>query len=159
MKRTPQGDIALSIKTHGCAIFPVSTGSGYFAYTIGLSDHGSAEVIMYARNLETLMRMMSNVVGHVLIGKMSFEPDIPLDDFANVPVVFKHVPEPKARERAAHAFYWFESKGVVPNFLQLVLPDRSSRFHWEPGFDSEFMAYQEDLSSTVLIQSFEFQED
>ena len=136
-----------AIREHGWFAIHVQEEEGLpgFSYTSGFwLRFGQPEIIVFAlpratihdilwtrfRDLEAEVRPPQALPVPGVLGNL---------DAAFFPVAKRHHAEHLGWSR------WFYGGDDFP-CLQLVWPDRSNRFPWEPGFDPSMLASQPDLS-------------
>ena len=137
--------IQTSIQTAGFAVMAVHDDEGYsFAYSIGFTELGHPEVIIYGLRTDISHRLMWDMYTLVKSGK-TIEPDVPRIDLANLPCTFKRVTAENVREFCCQGVFWYEEQSKPVEYLQLVLPDKDGKMPWNKGYDSYLMRCQKHL--------------
>lgn len=123
----------------GHAVIATNDGRRSFAYTIGLTELGFPEVIVFGLP-ENYAAMFLNQIAALMKATGEIADGTLNDELAHMPTAFKTVTAHQAREFACQAVYRY---GCDLNdklrFLQMVVPDRSGKMPWEDGYDSTYM--------------------
>lgn len=134
-------DIEARIQVHGFVVIATATetakGDLSMAYTIGLSDEGLPELILFGipqRSAHVLLNEAANMLRQ---GKLPV--DVPLTELASMPTYMREV-TPEAA--APYIIQANERAGRTLPALQLVWPDPAGRFPWDPDMDAKFADIQ-----------------
>jgi hypothetical protein len=101
-------------------------------YTIGLTNHGQPELILFGLPPDISRPALHAVAGDVIEGRRTFSAGQRADDvLEGHEVLFVAVTEPDRHLPAAAQFY--ADKGAAVEALQIVWPDRHHRWPWQPG--------------------------
>lgn len=130
------------IKEYGYTVIFVFAGesdedSAPFAYTVGLTEKGHPEMIVFGMPHTTAHRLISLAVEQLLEDKLVIGE--PVSEIATCDMIFQHV-EPS---RAADYIYQANdrAKRDLPA-IQMVWPDRNGKFPWDADFEKEFEGKQ-----------------
>ena len=128
-----QGDIKKKIDEHGFMIIGVGGTSRQpgFQYTIGLTDTFGFEIIVFGLPYEIGGEILNNIYHQ---GKP--ELDIPVDNVANLPVMFKECNDALAKLYAVQAFNHYNEPLKI---VQMVLSDQHGKLPGDPEFDHAYM--------------------
>jgi hypothetical protein len=134
-------NIADIIAQQGWAVITIQAdvNAPAHSYTIGLTDKGLPEVIIFGLPAEDATSLLGNIA-HQLVDGLSYSENTPLTKvFAGANAYLKPVAGPAAREnlRLASEFY---PEGIAG--LQLVWPDETGLFPWQEGFNELLRAAQ-----------------
>jgi len=112
-----------------------------FAYTIGLyHSFGHPEIIVIGLPGEAAHAVL-NTAGESIRAGREYADDTRTDEFLNnYSCTFKSVPERQFQAYFGWALWFYEGKGFQA--LQLVYPDRSHNWPWEPGAEQGFRSTQ-----------------
>ncbi|WP_311061595.1 DUF4262 domain-containing protein [Pseudomonas aeruginosa] len=111
----------------------IAEGTIAMAYTMGLSDQGLPELLLFGIGGEPAMEILNTAADMLRSGELPV--DVPVEKLLNLPIVVKAVPPEAAAE------YIVQANGRAGRqlpALQLVWPDPEGRFAWEPQFDEGF---------------------
>lgn len=101
-------------------------------YTIGLTDHAQAELILFGLPPDIARPVLQAVANDVIAGRRTFIAGQHADDvLEGHPVQFVAVTEPDRYLPVAAQFY--AVTGAAVEALQIVWPDRHNRWPWQPG--------------------------
>lgn len=121
-----------------------------FVYSVGLYlSFGHPELIVVGLRPNVGHALIADVVERLRAGSHVSWDTRYSDIVENFDVVFKVMDESKFREYLGYALWFYRS--LLPDSfptLQLVWPDRSGSFPWEPGFDPALAERQPLLSRT-----------
>jgi len=131
--------IADRVRRNGWAVptvFGDETGPPW-AYTVGIwHTYGGPELAMFGGPVEGMMGIINSIGRRIAEGAMVGVGD-QLDDACGYPLAIRPVHlswRMTSMFAVSDSFYGW----VRPACLQVVWPDRGSRFPWEPGFDPAF---------------------
>ncbi len=129
------------IRRHGWMIQGVGGGEEElsYAYTIGLSQDGHPEILVFGLAQEVFHPMLNELAGRVVQGGQGLPLRHRIDDVATYPIQLI----PIARPYRTHQYAFFNVarrfyRTVIVNAVQLVWPDAMGRFPWEDGFDTRY---------------------
>ncbi|KTF69989.1 DUF4262 domain-containing protein [Sphingomonas sp. HT-1] len=140
-------DFVEKVRQYGWAFTSVPAdeqGPG-FRFTTGLwHSTGHAELILFSMKRDIVRDVFADLFRAAKAGNRLPTSESTDRAFANLPayafpVATRFYPEYLGRSR------WFYGGDDFP-CLQIVWPDRESRFPWQPGFNPEFADDQPDLS-------------
>ena len=134
----PQTHIASLIRQGVHAIMAVHDEKYNFAYTVGLTEHGLPELLIFGVSGQTA-HIILNVAAYYMRENGEFKDGQITDELGTMPNSFKSVRPDVATRYACQAGYRYESLRVQPRYLQVVLPDRAGKMPWDAGFDGEHM--------------------
>lgn len=114
------------------------------SYTVGLTALGLPEIVVFGLP-QDVARHLLNAAG-TLLRERRLPTDTPVEEIANLPLVFKSIPADVAEEnlRVAAA----RAKGPIAA-LQMIFPDPKGLFPWEAGFAPHLA-----LTQPTLYRSF-----
>lgn len=133
-----RAEFLANIEQHGFAVrgvFPTEAlEHPPFNYTVGIAKTwGLPELIVSGVNMEVASHLFWSVVDRIKAGN-PVQPDVPIEEIAGVPVVFKRCPKQGlVMERMTGAV---NIHGDRPwEVLQLVWPDPQGFFPWDADYD------------------------
>ena len=125
------------IKQYGCSIIATETDGTSMSYTVGLSDSGLPEILVFG---------LPPAAAHVILNdaaKLLKEDKLPLDtpipELASLPFVCKQVP---AERGVGYVNVAITRAGKPVNLIQLVWPDKDGHFPWQEKFDTKLRQLQ-----------------
>lgn len=113
--------------------------TGHVSHTVGLAKEHGCEVIMSGVRQEVAAMFLDIIAAGMRRGRMLI-PNVKDDRWTDMPCVFKG-----CEGRQLHKEYVFEADnywGYEVSVMQMVIPDRTGKFPWEPGYDQKHMASQ-----------------
>ena len=135
-----------NIKEFGHSVIGTATGSDDnipMSYTIGLSDDGIApELIVFGLPPKIAVALLNDAAKLFKNGQLPL--DTPIEEIANLPIIFKAVSPQVAAEYILQAN---SRAGREIPAIQMVLPDTTGLFPWDVGYD-------EDMAKTQLTLYF-----
>ncbi len=122
-----------------------------YSYTVGLSKYNLPEIMSIGLPHNVAQVIMNDAVKMLIEGKITTEPQKPIEGLANVPVGFRHDSETNALQMLARmSDRWASSRGIErPKVIQLVYADESGLLPWDPGCDEKIVHMQD---PDVLLQ-------
>jgi hypothetical protein len=103
-----------------------------FSYTVGLAARGLPELLAFGLPHQIAQPILNDLARR-LIDQGSLPMDVPVDQVVRgFPVVFRKLAPARARPFVRAAA---QRAGGAVEVIQLVWPDPSGRFPWEPDFD------------------------
>lgn len=135
---TMQRAIHNNIVSHGLHVqyvFPCQPGDKEFAYTIGLSAKYGYELIVFGLPAMGAVHILNTIALSLADEPLLF--DTPIDDFTNLPVLFKRCDPALLGTHVQQAFNYYRRDDVP--FVQMVLCDKRGRFPDSPLFDHAYM--------------------
>ncbi|GIE87805.1 DUF4262 domain-containing protein [Actinoplanes regularis] len=139
-QETELGQIGEAIARSGVYLqfVPQPTALETCWYTIGLTEHGHPELILFGLPPDICRPALLAVAGEVIAGRRVLTAGQCADDvLEGHQVEFVAVTEPDRHLPAAAQFYAF--RGAAVQALQIVWPDRYHRWPWQPGTRVEDM--------------------
>lgn len=114
----------------GC-LFVSGDGDLPFAYTVGLSARGCAELIIVGYFPPDIAKTLVNGAGLLMVREKfkAFEVSVPYLGIANAPTRFVIVSEQCKQQYMVQAFNYFGNWNF--NAQQLVWPDMKGKYPWE----------------------------
>ena len=101
-------------------------------YTVGLTDHGHPELILFGLPPDIARPALRTVAEEIIDGRRAFTSGQYADDvIEGHEVQFVTVIEPERHLPVAAQFY--AAKDAAVEALQIVWPDRYHRWPWQPG--------------------------
>ncbi|MEV6601518.1 DUF4262 domain-containing protein [Actinoplanes sp. NPDC051346] len=101
-------------------------------YTIGLTDHGHPELILFGLPPDISRPVLHEIAADIIAGRRTYAAGQHADDvLEGHRVQFVAVSEPDRHLPAAAQFY--AASGSAVRALQIVWPDRYHRWPWQPG--------------------------
>lgn len=150
-------NIQENIDQHGCFIVQVPADDYLpaFAYTIGLYQRFQhPEIICFGLSLEVMASLLNDACSQIKTG-VAFTTDTLYDGFLEgYPVQFLPVDAAYYPYYPAVGCYFYEHASFP--VLQLLWPDKQSRFPWEPDFNPDWRRKQPLLDRNA---DFMFQEE
>ena len=142
-----QAHIKSSIQDFGFATLAIHDHDSHttFTYSVGFTDLGHSEVLIYGLRQELAHQFLWTLYNAIKSGK-TFETDVPYDELANLPTVFKHMTGSNIREYCVQGVQWY---GKTVDYMQMVLPDKDGKMPWETGYDAHLMRCQKELWETI----------
>lgn len=141
-------DLEQRIKTYGVAILGTATetphGELSLSYTIGLSDLGLPEILVFGLPMQAAHVILNAAVSRLKEGNLPL--DVPVTELANLPTCFRAVAPTAA---APYIIQANNRAGRELPALQLVWPDTRGRFPWEPEAEARFKCVQPELYSKL----------
>lgn len=133
-----------NIRQYGVSIIGTTTdtpnGEVSMSYTIGLSDAGKSEILVFGLPHEAAVMFLNDAAKR--LRKDTLPLDVPVHDLGNFPMVFREVPAAMAVDYIIQANH---RAGRDVSVIQMVWPDPHGRFPWEPGFEERFVRMQPPL--------------
>lgn len=110
-----------------------------FYYSIGLTQLGHPEVIVFGLPLQYGTSTVNRFFVEVKNGEITSEPQV-IRDWFNLPVHVINVDDDAARYfgNQAYQYYLNEDPTLTPRFVQLVVTDRNGVAPWEDDFENHF---------------------
>ena len=144
------------IEAYGCHIVLIET-DGYlpaFAYTIGLyENYGRPEIIVFGLKTE-LMGILLNHAQDLLRDNGVLLPNILYEGFIDgYPIQFLEVKDEHFPDYFGYGG-WYRGNFDYPA-LQLVWPDKESKWPWEEGFDERWTRKQKLLDRDTGFKFYE----
>jgi hypothetical protein len=143
--------IIADVETHGWHVIRVFEDgrSPEFAYTVGLwKSFRHPEIIIIGLPADTA-HVILNDAGEAIRSGERFVPGMESNAFLEgYPVAFREIPKHLQWPYLGFA-YWFYEGADVPA-VQLVYPDRESRWPWEQGVSEGFRAMQPVIADEAL---------
>jgi hypothetical protein len=140
-----QQDIADKIAQHGFMVMAVggSHTEPSFAYTIGLTERGHPELIVFGLSA----RYAHQIIHNVLVEMASEVPadGVLVENVANMPLVLRTVLDTEAEKYCVQGAYYYNARLKAPRYMQLVLPDANGRFPWDDGYAATTRKIQPEL--------------
>lgn len=106
-------------------------------YSIGLSDIGLPEIVTFGLPAAVATHIINDAAKLLREGKLAL--DTPIDNISTLPLVFKAVTPENAAEYIIQANHRLNRQ--LPA-IQMIWPDKESRFPWEKEFDKNFQGIQ-----------------
>ena len=130
-------NIERHIQKTGFSIICVSGGSGRagFCYTIGLSDKYGHEILVFGLPPEHAMPIINHVASSPAFPAL----DVPLDEYTNLPVMFKRCTLDLADLHEQYVCQADNYYGRPVEVVQMILSDRNGRLPGHAEFDQEHM--------------------
>lgn len=129
------------IREHGLAVIGTSVTTEHgelpMSYTIGLSDIGKSELVVFGLPAQSAMVMLKDAAA--LYRKDGLLLNQPVEQIGNLPVVFKPVLPAAAAEYIHQAN---ARAGRDLPAIQMVWPDPAGLFPWDQGFAKRFIPMQ-----------------
>lgn len=139
---TPQDQIARHINDFGFSVMGVFGGQGSppFAYTVGLTEtYNHPELLVVGMGQKTAAILFNAIAAKLKSpGGLIIDGDI-MTDIANLPIAFKKISRGMASHYAFQCLYWYAGKKVQPEFMQMVMSDRSGNLPWSEDYDIAYM--------------------
>lgn len=137
-----------AIIQHGNAI--IQTETHYqgkmvtLVYSVGLSDIDLPEIVTFSLPAVTATHIINDAAKLLREGNLPL--DTPIDNICTLPLVFKAV----APENAAEYIIQANNRSLrqLPA-IQMIWPDKESRFPWEKDFDKNFLGIQPQLYANL----------
>jgi hypothetical protein len=146
--------IGADIKTHGHSVMAVCRAAGEenvapkgdfsFAYSIGCYTDLGFELLLCGMNPTHSVVIINSIAKHLRKTPGNVPLNVPLDGFANLPLMLRSADPEKTAEYVVGARAYFEqplahyNQGVMP-VVQIVIPDREGKFPEDPHFDHAYM--------------------
>lgn len=131
-----QETISSHVKQYGLAIqcvFPTAEDEGpFFMYTIGMTNIGAAEVIVFGLSPDIMMGAINELYIDIKEGRVDRNAEI-LNDMLSVPILSHTVDKKSASEYGVQAFEYYKRFGMTPTFRQLVWPDANGVYPHQEG--------------------------
>lgn len=110
------------------------------SYTVGLSDNGLPELVVFGIPAEIAKQILNRAADRLRAGKL--QRNVPLDQIATLPLVFKDVPASLASDYVHVAN---RRAGREVPAIQMVWPDSAGKFPWDESFDAAMKGIQPTL--------------
>ena len=134
-------EITNQIKEYGCSIISTETDGTRMAYTVGLSDSGLPEIVVFGLPAATAHGILNDAAKLLKEDKLPL--DAPISQLAKLPLVCKQVPAERGVESINVAIVWADVWAGRPvNLIQLVWPDEKGHFPWQKKFDKKLRRFQ-----------------
>ena len=130
-------EIGNHIKEYGCSIISTDTDGTRMAYTVGLSDSGLPEIVVFGLPPASAHGILNDAAKLLKEDKLPL--DAPISELAKLPLVCKQVPAERGVGYINFAIIW---AGRPVNLIQLVWPDEKGHFPWQKKFDKKLHRYQ-----------------
>jgi hypothetical protein len=125
------------IKEYGCSIIATDTDGMSMSYTVGLSDSGLPEIVVFGLPSASAHAILNDAAKLLKEDKLPL--DAPISGLANLPCVCKHV----LAERGVGYINAANARAGRPvNLIQLVWPDEKGHFPWQKKFDKKLRRFQ-----------------
>ena len=115
---------------------PVEDPGPTYAYTIGLTDAGVAELLIVGLDLRMMEELLHNAVPIHM--REELQPGGETDGIANVHFRVEAVHDLKPMQQVLNFYGDPHNKAGIVRGLQLLWPDPDGRFPGEPGYDQRF---------------------
>lgn len=114
------------------AVPPGDEGEPGFHYTVGLTEYGYPELVVYGVADEMGHWLLNNLADRVVEGE-TFSDGDPVSEMLQDNYQPRLWTVTRFKDSLGVAFDMYGEGNVTAR--QLVLPDRENRFPWDPGYD------------------------
>lgn len=140
-----QAMLARHIREHGVVIqfvFATEEHPGpTFAYTIGMTDIGAPELIVFGFPQELAGGLMNHLFNEMRTCNMPRDLE-KIEDLMSVPLLLESIDSEVAGEYAVQADVYYAQRERKPVFKQILWPDEKGCYPYEKGFDRELKDIQ-----------------
>ena len=137
----PQNELFLKIdaiiKREGFAFLSIGQDGDTppFSYTVGITEtYERPELIIFGVSQSVANAVFNGFVAKIKNSECFNDGDIVVE-LLNMPVAIKAVSKEIAMPFALNVGSRYRGSRHVPSFQQIVYPDQSGKFPWEPGYD------------------------
>jgi hypothetical protein len=131
-----QETISSHVNQYGLAIqcvYPTAEEDvPFFMYTIGMTNIGAAEVIVFGLIPDIMMDVINELYVDIKEGRVDKKTEI-FNDMLSVPVLSHVVDKKSASEYGVQAFEYYKQRGMTPTFRQLIWPDANGVYPHQEG--------------------------
>lgn len=116
-----------------------------FSYTVGITEtYGCPELMIFGVGQNVADAVFNGLATRIKNGERFNDGDV-ASQLLNMPVAIKAVSKELAGPFALNVASRYKGTKHVPNFQQIVYPDRSGKFPWEVGYDQGMRQIQFEL--------------
>lgn len=137
--------LSRTIEQYGMAIqfvFPTEEHPGHhFAYTIGMTDIGQPELILFGCPQEVVGHVFNVMFAGIKEGAIPRDLD-KIDDVLGVPLLAHKTTTTEASKYAVQCLEYYHRRGKQPEFKQLLWPDANGVYPHQDGFDEKYKQQQ-----------------
>ncbi|AYG47773.1 DUF4262 domain-containing protein (plasmid) [Pseudomonas sp. Leaf58] len=112
-----------------------------FIYTIGMTDIGAPELLVFSLPPQDLYEAISQLYHEMRMGQRPKDSDR-ITDLWSVPMILESVDREDAAQYTLQAEAYYRGKGVKPVYKQMVWPDTHGKYPHQYGFDKTLRASQ-----------------
>lgn len=112
-----------------------------FIYTIGMTDIGAPELLMFSLPPEAVQGCINQMYQEIRMSQRPKNADR-ITDLWSVPMILESVDSQDAAEYTVQAEEYYRGRGVKPVYKQMVWPDTNGKYPHQHGFDPKFKAAQ-----------------
>lgn len=140
-----QAMLAKVIREHGMAIqfvFATEEEPGpNFAYTIGMTDIGAPELIVFGFPQQLAGGVMNHLFNEMRTCQLQRDLD-KVEDLLSVPLLLESIDSDVASEFTVQAEVYYEQRGRKPVYKQMLWPDEQGIYPNQKGFDKALREVQ-----------------
>lgn len=125
-------------------VFPTQEcrAPGGYAYTIGLSDVGLPEILVFGLPQEVAGYILNDLAEKMKTGEVKISHGLVLDELANLPVRFKKLTQEMVEKICTQAYYRAAKGGRSISVFMMELPDAQGLFPDNPLCDQKMKTLQ-----------------